>query len=144
VPAPAPVTAAPAPVTTTETADNSMTVTVSEDPAESSGTSTVGPSEGVDRVRVDLGFSPEATDAGYPVSVTVENRGDDAITFEGGAAATVRATGEDGAVQQVTIARPDVTELAPGQTVRLEGAMPLAPGRYELTTEIDVTAPSRQ
>jgi hypothetical protein len=132
---------APAFVTTTETADNAITVTISEDPAQSSGSSFVGPSAGVDRVRVELDFSPEATAAGYPVAVTIENRSDAPITFDGGATAVITATAEDGTAHEVTVTRTDVTELAPGTTVRLDGVLPLEPGRYDLTSEADVTAP---
>jgi hypothetical protein len=136
---PAPADPAPTFVTTTETADNSMTVTIAEDPANNHAASTVGPSAGVDDVRVSLYFAPEKTDTGYAVWVSIENRSDGALTFPGGAEAVIRATDERGVAQEITVRRDDVVELAPGATVELAGVLPLDPGTYEITTTLDVT-----
>jgi len=138
-PAPSPT---PAFVTTTESADNVMTVTVSETPGESSAASTVLPSPDVDRVRVLLHFSPHAAEGGYPVSVTIENRGDTPITFGAdGAAARITAMQNGTIVHDVTAVRDDVTEVAPGGTISLDVLIAFAPGTYDLAATSDVTSP---
>jgi hypothetical protein len=131
-------------VTTSERADNTMTVTIAEDPADTSATSTVGPTPGYDRMRVMLQFSPERTDSGYAASVIIENRGDQMVSFDGGADAVLRATRDGAVVEEVTLRRDDIVELAPGERVSLDGVLRLSePGTYELTTSVDVTTPRR-
>jgi hypothetical protein len=139
-PTPTQPAAAAAPVTTTEHADNTLRVTVSDDPSQTSAESTVGPSNGVDPVRVQSQFSPEHTAAGYKVAVTIENRSDKAIRFEKGIDALVTVTSDRTVVDQVAFRAPDVVELAPGETAEVAGFIALEPGTYDITVDVDVTS----
>jgi hypothetical protein len=127
--------ATPAVMTITQQVDHLMSVTISADPGASYATSTVLPSAGVDRVRVLAQFTPTAVDGGFPVSVTVENRGDDVLTL-GGARLTALQDGVP--VADVVLSSDDVVEVAPGETVSLDGVLALAPGTYELVGGADV------
>ena len=141
-PPPAASPAAPATVTTQEAADNSLTVTIAEDPAQNSAESSVGPSPGFDRIRVALNIDLEPTPSGYPVELTIENRDDQPLTFDGGLDAVFGARRDGAVVETVTLHRADITELAPGASAKIEGFLALAePGTYQLFGSIDdVTA----
>jgi hypothetical protein len=99
----------------------------------------VGPSEGVDDLRVQILVTPEADGTVVPVSVTVENRSSNVFTFEDGLVAVVTMTRDDGSTSSVTLSAPSVTEVAPGGVVEASGSLDLgAPGSYDLSALVNV------
>jgi len=121
-PAPAPAPA-PALVTRTETADNGVRVELSEDPSQTVVASTVGPSDGVDRVRIQLDVIPSQEGTTLPVAITVENRGDGPLEFPQGLKTTITVTAEDGTTRDVVLQNADITSIAAGQRVELGGSI---------------------
>jgi hypothetical protein len=135
-PAPAP---APALVTRTETADNGVQVELSEDPSQTAVASTVGPSAGVDKVRIQLDVIPEQQGTVLPVAVVIENRGDRDLEFADGLTTTITVTGADGAAHDVVLRAPDVTTLAPGARHELLGSIDFGGyGRFDVTASTPV------
>lgn len=133
---------APTTVTASEPADSTIVVTIADDPADNRASSSVGPTTDVDPVRVLLHFTPDATEGGYPTAISIENRGDAPLTFDGGIDAVLTASRDGVEIERVTLHRADITELAPGATVTLEGLLRLAgAGTYEIDGAVDdVTA----
>ena len=140
---PAPATTAPPeppPATiTAEPADNAVHVVLGSSADDTSVQSTSGPSVGVDEVRVQLNVTPEPQGTALPVEVTIENRSDHVMTFPDGLKANVTAT-RDGAVAATgTLSDTAVTQVAPGETVRVSALFDLgATGEYDLTVSVDI------
>ena len=144
VPAPAPApapAAAPAMVTRQETSDHDVRVVVAPEGGQSSAASTVGPSDGVDPVRMQLSVVPEPRGTVFDVMVTVENRTDDVLEL--GDVAVVRASQDGDVVASVALSWGEVRSLAPGERAIVEGAIDLgAPGEYDLDASTEVSAPA--
>ena len=146
-PAPAPSGAQPAPspapapalVTRTETADNGVQVELAEDPSQTAVASTVGPSAGVDKVRIQLDVIPEQQGTVLPVAIVIENRGDRDLEFTDGLTTTITVTAADGAAREVVLRAPDVTTLAPGARHELLGSIDFGGyGRFDVTATTPV------
>lgn len=139
--APAPVTAAPprAAVSRTERADNLVQVTLGTTADDTAISSFVGPSDGVERVRVQLNVTPEPDGTSLPLEVTLENRGEEALVFPDGFDTTIAATRDGVVVATATFTATGITEVAPGQLVRVGGLFDFgATGDYDLTVEVPV------
>jgi hypothetical protein len=147
VAAPAPVTTAPAPVpvvaapvTRTEGSDNAVRIILGTTSEDTAVMSSVGPSEGVDRVKVQLNVTPEPNGTSLPLEVTFENRGDEAITFTDGFTATITSMRDGVVTGTATFTASDVTEVAPGQTVRAPGFFDFgSTGEHDITVDIAIT-----
>ena len=146
--APAPVTrpaappADPVPSSTAraERADNTVFVELGSSAEETSVTSTMGPSAEGDFVRVQLHVTPEPDGTTLPIAVTIENRGDETLRFEGGLRATVTASQDGVAAATTTLTSEAVTELAPGEVVTVEGVLDFgATGAYDVIAAVDVS-----
>ncbi|HYD09752.1 MAG TPA: PilZ domain-containing protein [Acidimicrobiales bacterium] len=141
--APAPSTETPAPAAPVapraEQADNGVTVHLAEDPAETVVASQVGPSAGVDQVRIQLDVIPEQQGTTLPIAVVIENRGDVPLEFRDGLTTTVAATRAGSTVTEVVLRDAAVTSLAPGARHELLGTIDLgSPGQYALTATTPV------
>lgn len=135
--------APPARVAVTEHADNQVTVHVGNEPSEHAASSTAGPSAGVDRVRIELGVAPGDAQGAFPVWVRIENRHEEAITFDGGLVLAVDATRDGASVHSIELRRDDVLQLAPGESVMVEGTLVLTePGDHAVSVTTDLSAPA--
>lgn len=136
---PSPTATSPATATHSESADNYVSVvlgTTSEDTAVSSF---MGPSEGVDRVRMQVHLTPEPDGTALPVAVTVENRGEETLRFPDGLTAFVSATRDGAVAGSTTLTAANITELAPGELVSVEGMLDFgATGEYAVAAQVDV------
>jgi hypothetical protein len=134
-PAPAP----PAAATHVEHADNLVHVTLGTTAEDTSASSFVGPSEGVDRFRVQLNVTPEPDGTSLPLQVTFENRGDTTVTFADGFHAIITSTRDGVAVATATFVT-DITEVAPGEVIAVEQLFDFgSTGEHDLTVDVDVT-----
>lgn len=142
-PATPPTTAAPPPPAPTtvhrsESADHTTRVVLEED-GEVMVISGVGPSNGVDDLRIQLHVTPEANGTVVPGAVTIENRSTNRFTFEDGLVATITLARADGTTWAVTFTSPDITEVAPGSVVETSGSLDLgAPGSYDLSVLVEI------
>ena len=134
-----PTSAVPAPATTgptmrTENSDHQVQVHLAPQGEHSSASSAVGPSDGVDPVRVQLQVDPEPRGTEMSVWVSVENRSGDTLEMPDGFSAMITASKDGTVVRRVALRRADVVEIAPGETAVIEGAIDLQePGDYELS-----------
>lgn len=135
-----PTEPAPASAARVERADNTVLVELGSSAEETSVTSTMGPSPEGDVVRLQLHVTPEPDGTTLPIALTLENRGTETVTFEGGFRATVTAS-QDGAASAATaLTSETVTEVAPGEVVTVEGVLDFgATGTYDVTAAVEVS-----
>ena len=140
-PAPAPAPAAqpqpaPAPASRVERTDDLTRVVVGETAEDTSVQTTTRPSPEGDEVRMQLTVTPEPDGTTLPVSVRIENRSAETLTFEDGLRVAITADGERDAT--VTLSS-DVTELAPGASVTVDGLLDFgATGEYVVSATTTV------
>lgn len=143
--APTTTGAAPAPTavqtaTRSESADNALSVILGTSPEDTAVSSSMGPSQGVDHVRVQLHVTPEPDGTALPVGVTVENRGTETLRFPDGLQAVISATRDGAVVAATTLTGAAITEVAPGQLVSVEGMLDFgATGEYDVAAQVDVS-----
>lgn len=140
VPVPAP---APAPVIVVERSTTSIELFLAEDPAESSATMAVGPSPGVDRIRVELLADLPTEGTRVPVQVEIVNDDDVAIDFPGPITVTVIGERDGQRVAEAVLQVPGVTRLAARSTQRLTGEIELTLGTTTLRAELPMQEPAR-
>lgn len=133
-PAPAPTPAAPA--SRIERTDDRTRVVVGSSAEDTSVQTTTRPSPEGDDVRLQLDVTPEPDGTTLPVSVRLENRSTETLTFEGGLRVTVTATGAGDAA---TTLASEITQLAPGESVRIDGFLDFgATGEYDVSAATEV------
>jgi hypothetical protein len=81
---------------------------------------------------MQLSVTPEPDGTTLPVSVRIENRGGETLTFPDGIRITVTAARDGVDAASVTLAS-DVRELAPGASVTVDGFLDFgATGEYDV------------
>lgn len=136
-PAPSP---APAPTSRVERTDDLTRVVLGSTAEDTSVRTTARPSPEGDDVRMQLQVTPEPDGTTLPVAVRLENRSDQTLTFSDGLRATVTATRDGVSAAAVTLTS-DVTELAPGESITVEGYLDFgATGEYDVSATAEVTA----
>ena len=138
-PPPAPASTPTAAPVHSEPADNAVTVILGTSPEDTAVSSSMGPSPGVDELRVQLHVTPEPNGTALPVAVTIENRGAETLRFPDGLQAVISATRDGAVAGTTTLTAADITEIAPGQLVSLEGMLDFgATGEYDVAAQVDV------
>ena len=140
-PAPAAGTQAPAPAapaSRVEHTDDLTRVVVGETAEDTSVRTTTRPSPEGDDVRMQLSVTPEPDGTTLPVSVRIENRSSETLRFFDGLRVTVTAD-RDGASAATAMLASDVREVAPGESVTVDGFLDFgATGEYDVSATTTV------
>lgn len=133
----------PVPVIVVERSTASIELVLAEDPSASSATMVVGPSPGVDRIRLELLADLPSEGARVPVQVEITNDEEFALDFPGPITVTVIGERDGQRVAEALLELPGVTRLAAHSSQRLTGEIELTYGTTTFRAEMPVQEPAR-